>query len=133
MIYVLWYVDIDFLKESICVPLWHHERFDGSGYPDGLKGGEIPLEARTVAIFDVYDTLLDHRPYKKPISHEQALEIIRDGSDSYFDPELTSLFCAQDPQIWRKLAAVSESQTRYDEVLENCIRISTTSASEREE
>lgn len=70
----------------------HHERWDGMGYPDGLKGGEIPLEARIMALADVYDALVSKRVYKEAFSKEKACEILRDGAGTQFDPDLTRLF-----------------------------------------
>lgn len=71
---------------------FHHERWDGNGYPDGLAGEEIPLEARIMALADVYDALVSERVYKKPFSPEKARAIIKQGSGSQFDPKLTALF-----------------------------------------
>ena len=70
----------------------HHERWDGAGYPSGLKGEEIPLPGRLMAIIDVYDALTNDRPYKKAFTHERALEIIRDGLGTKFDPVLCEIF-----------------------------------------
>ncbi len=66
----------------------HHERWDGSGYPDGLAGAAIPLAARLMAVADVYDALISRRPYKEPLSHAQAMALIREGSGSHFDPRI---------------------------------------------
>ncbi len=70
----------------------HHERWDGSGYPRGLKGTEIPLLGRLMAIADVYDALTSARPYKRPFSTEEAAKIIIDGAGSFFDPVLIDVF-----------------------------------------
>jgi len=70
----------------------HHERWDGSGYPKGLKGEEIPLLGRLMAIADVYDALVSERPYKEPYTHEEAVNIIKEGSGSHFDPDLVDIF-----------------------------------------
>jgi len=70
----------------------HHERYDGTGYPDGLKGEEIPLEARIMALADVYDALISERVYKEAYPVEQALAIIREESGKHFDPVLASIF-----------------------------------------
>lgn len=72
--------------------LYHHERFDGKGYPSGLKGNEIPLEARIMALADVYDALISERVYKKPFTKEEAKKIIKDERGTHFDPDLTDLF-----------------------------------------
>ena len=70
----------------------HHEKWDGTGYPNGLRGEEIPLEGRIMAIADVYDALISERPYKKPLSHEQAVEIIKRESGTHFDPKIVDAF-----------------------------------------
>jgi putative two-component system response regulator len=76
------------LRFGIEIARHHHEKWDGSGYPDGLAGEEIPLAARLMAVADVYDALISRRPYKEPMSHEVALMLIREGSGKHFDPEL---------------------------------------------
>jgi putative two-component system response regulator len=70
----------------------HHEKWDGSGYPDGLGGIDIPLEGRLMAVADVYDALVSARPYKKPFSTEKAAEIVRNSSGTHFDPKLVDAF-----------------------------------------
>lgn len=70
----------------------HHERWDGTGYPNGLKGEEIPIYARIMTVADVYDALTSERCYKDAITHQQAMEIIIDGKGSLFDPRLVDLF-----------------------------------------
>ena len=71
---------------------YHHERWDGTGYPDGLKEEEIPLYVRVLTIADVYDALTSWRSYKEPYSHERAIEIIQEGKGTLFDPDLVDLF-----------------------------------------
>jgi putative two-component system response regulator len=71
---------------------FHHERWDGTGYPYGLKGYNIPLAGRPMAIADVYDALIEQRPYKKSYTHEKAMGIISQGKGSHFDPVLVDLF-----------------------------------------
>lgn len=75
---------------------WHHERYDGRGYPDGLKGEEIPIEVQVVSIADVYDALVSERVYKKAYSHKKAVEMILNGECGQFNPLL--LECLQDIQ-----------------------------------
>lgn len=70
----------------------HHERWDGSGYPDGLAGEEIPLAARLMAVADVYDALRSRRPYKQAFSHAEAVEVVVQGRGSHFDPLLVEAF-----------------------------------------
>lgn len=84
--------DIDYLKPALEIPYCHHEKWDGSGYPRGLKGNEIPLAARLFAIVDVWDALTSDRPYRKRMEAIDALRFIRAGSGSHFDPELVALF-----------------------------------------
>ena len=70
----------------------HHEKWDGSGYPRGLKGEEIPLQGRLMAIADVYDALVSDRPYKKAYTHEKAVKAIANGRGTHFDPILVDVF-----------------------------------------
>ncbi|GHV46519.1 response regulator [Synergistales bacterium] len=70
----------------------HHEKWDGSGYPQGLHGEDIPLLGRLMAIADVYDALVSERPYKKPFTHKEAVSIIVEGKGTHFDPSLVDLF-----------------------------------------
>lgn len=73
---------------------YHHERWDGSGYPDGLKGEEIPLEARVMAVADVYDALVSRRVYKEKMSFEQADALISESFGTQFDPGLADAYAA---------------------------------------
>ena len=72
---------------------FHHEKWDGSGYPKGLKELEIPLEGRLLAIVDAYDSIISERPYKAALDHSVAVEIIRKDSGKHFDPKLVDIFC----------------------------------------
>jgi putative two-component system response regulator len=81
-----------FLKYARMIVAAHHERWDGLGYPAGLKGSDIPLEGRLMAIVDVYDALISKRPYKLPYSTEEARNIIEQESGSHFDPALIKIF-----------------------------------------
>jgi len=89
----------DFLNYAKIFAASHHERWDGSGYPRGLKGNEIPLLGRIMAIADVYDALTSARPYKKAFSHEEAVRIITEGSGTQFDPELVEVFIRSEEQF----------------------------------
>jgi len=82
----------DFLKYAKIFAASHHEKWDGTGYPRGLKGDEIPLLGRIMAIADVYDALTSMRPYKEAFSHEEAVRIITNSSGTQFDPVLIELF-----------------------------------------
>ena len=81
------------LKEAVPIILHHHERYGGHGYPYGLRANEIPLGARIVAIADAYDAMTHDRPYKRAMSHENAVEELRRHAGTQFDPELVGLFC----------------------------------------
>ena len=81
------------LKDAVPIILHHHERYGGHGYPYGLRGSEIPLGARIVAIADAYDAMVHDRPYKRAISHDAAIAELRRWSGTQFDPELVELFC----------------------------------------
>jgi putative two-component system response regulator len=82
----------DFLGHAKIFASTHHEKWDGSGYPKGLKYEDIPLQGRLMAIADVYDALVSSRPYKKPFSHSDACDIIVDGKGKHFDPILVEVF-----------------------------------------
>jgi response regulator RpfG family c-di-GMP phosphodiesterase len=83
---------IAYLKPALNIPYCHHEKFDGSGYPQGLKGDTIPLEARIFAVIDVFDALTSDRPYRKAWSRKEALEYIKKVSGTHFDPQVVELF-----------------------------------------
>ena len=81
-----------FLQNAKLFASYHHEYWDGSGYPKGLKGSEIPLQGRIMAIVDVYDALISRRPYKKPFTKEEAVNIIMDNIGRQFDPLIADVF-----------------------------------------
>jgi putative two-component system response regulator len=83
---------VAFLSLAKEIAHWHHEKWDGSGYPDGLHGDAIPLSARLMAVADVFDALISPRVYKPAMSYEKTREIIADGSGSHFDPDIVAAF-----------------------------------------
>ncbi|PWH12229.1 MAG: hypothetical protein DDG60_14400 [Anaerolineae bacterium] len=83
---------ISYLRPALDIPYCHHERWDGSGYPRGLKGEEIPLAARIFSIVDVWDALLSNRPYRRGCTEESVLEYIRKYAGIYFDPKIVEVF-----------------------------------------
>jgi PAS domain S-box-containing protein/putative nucleotidyltransferase with HDIG domain len=83
---------ISYLKEALDIPYCHHEKWDGSGYPRGLKGNQIPLAARIFAIVDVWDAITSDRPYRAALSREKALAYIQDQSGKHFDPGVVTIF-----------------------------------------
>lgn len=95
---------------------WHHERFDGRGYPDGLKGSEIPISAQVVAIADVYDALTSERCYKAAIPHEEALQMIADGKCGTFDPLLIDCLMSVADRLKEALSQNTISDTTWSSV-----------------
>jgi putative two-component system response regulator len=81
-----------FLQNAKLFAGCHHEKWDGTGYPRGLKGEEIPLQGRIMAVVDVYDALISDRSYKSAFTHERAVEIIKESSGSHFDPKIVDVF-----------------------------------------
>lgn len=88
-----------FLAMGRDIAYYHHEKWDGSGYPYGLSGTDIPLAARITALADVYDALSSKRPYKEPFSHEKSKAIILEGKGSHFDPDVVDAFLAREEQF----------------------------------
>lgn len=82
----------DFIDMAIDIAHYHHENWDGTGYPCGLKGTEIPLSARIVKVVDVYDAMVNERPYKNGIPIDETLKWIEDGAGKYFDPDIIQVF-----------------------------------------
>jgi putative two-component system response regulator len=80
----------------------HHERWDGDGYPDGLRGEDVPMEARLVAVADVFDVLVHERPYKESWTVEAAAAEIRSGAGTQFDPDAVRAFEEVGPAVWRE-------------------------------
>jgi HD-GYP domain-containing protein (c-di-GMP phosphodiesterase class II) len=88
----------------------HHERYDGTGYPQGLAGKDIPLEARIFAIVDVFDALTSERPYKKPIPLPEVLAILDQESGTHFDPDLLARFRILAPKAYAEIAGATEAE-----------------------
>jgi putative two-component system response regulator len=87
-----WLSSIEFLRPALDIPYCHHEKWDGSGYPRGLKGEEIPLAARIFAIVDVWDALTSDRPYRHGLSENEVEQYVRDQSSKHFDPKIVKLW-----------------------------------------
>ena len=96
-----------FLRYASEIALTHHEKWDGSGYPDKLIGTAIPLSGRLMAVADVYDALRSHRPYKNPYPHFEAAAMIIDGRGHHFDPDIVDVFIALDSDFQK----ISETVT----------------------
>lgn len=91
----------------------HHEKWDGSGYPNGLSGKDIPCSGRITAIADVFDALLSKRPYKKPMTLEFALNVIKEGKGTHFDPNLVDVFF----DIQENILEIKDSYSEYEETM----------------
>lgn len=91
--------DAEFIRMGESIAQNHHEKWDGSGYPNGLKGIEIPIASRIAAIADVFDALTSKRPYKEAFSMEMSLAIIREGRGNHFDPDVVDAFFAIKDEI----------------------------------
>lgn len=116
--------DIPFLADAAEIVLSHHERYDGGGYPRGLKGEEILLSARIFAVADTLDAITSDRPYRRASSFESARETIRHCSGTQFDPQLISVFLSIPEETWptiarnqRQIAALSSQYRRYSGIL----------------
>lgn len=99
----------DFMKIGYEIALNHHEKWDGSGYPNNISGNNIPLSARIMAVADVYDALRSERCYKKGFPHSKAYAIIEEGSGNHFDPQIVKCFLAREKEfdaIWNRFAEV---------------------------
>jgi len=93
----------EYLDIAHDVAMYHHEKWDGSGYPEGLKGENIPLCARIMAIADVFDALVSKRCYKEAFPFERAYEMIEESSGTHFDPQIVEVFVKLKPEIKRYL------------------------------
>ena len=95
---------IEYLRDAIEIPYCHHEHWDGSGYPRGLKGTQIPLSARIFSIVDVWDALLSDRPYRKAWDQHKVIAHLKEISGKYIDPNILEVF----------LKMIEETETETD-------------------
>lgn len=122
------------IKVSYEICRWHHERYDGSGYPDGLKGEEIPISAQVVALADVYDALTSRRVYKPALPHEKAVDMILHGACGVFNPLLLDCFKDCHNELDKKIKQVSFDDTvehDIDKSLVHTLKTEGTEASNR--
>ena len=103
------YADDALMKTAKAICHWHHERWDGGGYPDGLKGNEIPIEAQVVGVADAYDALTSERVYKKAIPHEEAMRMIVEGECGVFNPLLVECLVDVQDRIKTEIGRVATS------------------------
>lgn len=101
-----------FLRYAREIAHSHQEKWDGTGYPEGLRGEDIPLSARLMALADVYDALVSRRVYKPPMTHAAASEIILKGRGAHFDPRIVDAFCAVEGEF----RAIAEQYADGEEV-----------------
>ena len=104
--------DAPVLKQARLVALTHHERFDGGGYPRGLKGRKIPIEGRITILADIFDALSSRRVYKEALPENDVLRLLEEGRGVFFDPEILALF-------FERLGEVREIQGRYGDAPED--------------
>ena len=104
--------DMPWFQDAIPVVLHHHERFDGTGYPDALAGEAIPLAARIFSVIDVFDALLASRAYKAAFSLQKTLQTLDDESASHFDPAIINRFLKLAPAFFDLVAGLSEQELR---------------------
>ncbi len=104
---------ITFLRPAIDIPYYHHEKWDGTGYPRGLRGAEIPLAARIFAFLDVWDALTSERPYKQAWPAERAQALILSDSGKHFDPDITPVFLDIIPDLHRIRAEIAARPTTH--------------------
>ena len=93
--------DTGYLNEAVNLAAYHHEKWNGTGYPIGLAGEQIPLSARIMAVADVFDALVSRRSYKAGFPIEQAMDIIREGSGTHFDPSVVHAFLDAETEVRR--------------------------------
>ena len=103
---------VDFLQTAKEIALCHQEKWDGTGYPSGLKGEEIPVSARLMAVADVYDALISKRTYKRSFSHEEAVDMIRAESGTHFDPDVVDAFLSAQDEFRAVAARFSDSAAK---------------------
>jgi len=107
-------LEVEFLSIAKEIAYGHQEKWDGSGYPEGLKGESIPISARLMAVADVYDALISRRVYKDSMPHEKAIAIIEEGRGSHFDPDMVDAFLAIQDEIKLIAARYADSDADMD-------------------
>lgn len=104
----------NWLRDAVDVVLNHHEKYDGSGYPAGKRGEDIPINARIFAIADVFDALTSNRPYRRPLSYEETMEILEPDRGVHFDPEIFDIFKRVSKEIYAEVAVAEEKVIKND-------------------
>lgn len=111
-------MEMPFLKYAKEIALSHQEKWDGSGYPEGLSGDDIPISARLMAVADVYDALISRRVYKAPMPHEKAVQIIKEGKGSHFDPDMVEAFVELEQEFKQIAATYLDSDADINKKIE---------------
>ena len=102
----------EWLEDATDIVMYHHEKYNGTGYLHGLNGEDIPLNARIFAIADVFDALTSERPYKQPFSYEVAIDILKEGKGQHFDPNLIDVFLNISRELYSQIANCSDEIAR---------------------
>ena len=105
-------MDDNYLKEAIEMAHFHHEKWNGTGYPTGIRGEAIPLSARIMAVADVFDALVAERVYKKPFPYEKAMAIITEGSGQHFDPTIVEAFCHISEELYQNRTVLQKDDAQ---------------------
>lgn len=103
---------VSWLEDARDIPLYHHEKYDGTGYLSGLKGEQIPFMARLFAVVDVFDALTSERPYKKPMPVEKALAILKKDAGTHFDPNMVAVFTRHAETWYQDIYNAPDKQVR---------------------
>jgi putative two-component system response regulator len=103
-------VNSSFLTHGREIAYTHHEKWDGSGYPQGLSGDTIPISGRLMAVADVYDALISKRVYKQPFTHAKAIDIMKEGKGRHFDPDILDAFLDVEGEFRRIAQELSDSE-----------------------
>lgn len=106
--------EVDFLKIAKEIAYLHHERFDGRGYPLGIKGEDIPISARLMSIADVYDALISERVYKNSIEHKKAVAIMKKGRNTHFDPNILDAFLELEKEFEQIAKSFADDSTKVE-------------------
>ena len=108
------YQNEELVQTAYQICRWHHERYDGRGYPDGLKGEEIPIAAQVVSLADAYDVLVSERSYKRGVPHKQAVQMLLDGEKGVFNPVLLQCLVEAEGQISQELGTRAVNEIKFD-------------------
>jgi len=122
-------MEMPFLKYAKEIAYGHQEKWDGSGYPEGLSGDDIPISARLMAVADVYDALISRRVYKQPMPHEKAVGIIKEGKGTHFDPDMVDAFL----ELEQEFKKIADTYTDSDEDMHKKVEYLDKAMSERPE